>query len=532
MKRLLNIKKKKKVKVNDDPFLATDVVDTIGQQQQQQQNSNNNNSQQQQQQSSTSTVGTPTGYAYARSVYVSDTINPTTSNEDGFGSGSGGTLRSRSGRMRGSAGLRNHSTLIPVIYEQDAGNGGNVDNEVYELLTTGGGGGRNRNTNTSLEEGKRWSRIPEQTRNSKEVVQQQQVNPNNISDFNTTGTLPNENNSQDSDGACTSGEGLFGLCTADDGDNNTSSTTTNSVTQQSQHLQQQRSISCQNNNNVKQQPHDMKKESINIILQPDAIYEEHYGDAYIDSLIKYLYPSGYQSMRPRSGPWKLSIFIFCLFTWLSIFIVGHCYERGQQYYNDGTNGAYYETGGVDDAYLQEVDDDMIVMETRWCGSKLLYFMWIVSVWITVLSMSYCSIIGYVKVRDIAVANGRSQPPGMLSLGRSNVGDGSGSGSNNGTMNIGGSVGRSDYYAMLDNVSGMMTHGTSSLRNTVGSNGGGSDAGASSTGNGEEGGYSSYQDGEVTRRYAPSIYQSDGTPQFWGGHIYRPTQAAVAMTNRP
>jgi len=524
MKRLLNIKKKKKVKVNDDPFLATDVVDTIGQQQQQ--NSNNNSQQQQ----SSSTVGTPTGYAYARSVYVSDTINPSTSNEDGFGSGSGGTLRSRSGRMRGSAGSsHHHSSLIPVIYEQDGNGGGNVDNEVYERLT--GGGGRNRNTNT-LEEGKRWSRIPEQTRNSTEQQQQQQVNPNNISDFNT-GTLPNEianNSRQDSDGACTGGEGLFGICTANDGDDNTSSTT-NSVTQQSQHLQQQRStihhrsISSQNNNNV-QQP---QKESINIILQPDAIYEEHYGDAYIDSLIKYLYPAGYQSMRPRSGPWKLSIFIFCLFTWLSIFIVGHCYERGQQYYNDGANGAYYETGGVDDAYLQEVDDDMIVMETRWCGSKLLYFMWIVSVWITVLSMSYCSIIGYVKVRDIAVANGRSQPPGMLSLG-SNVGDGrSGSGSNNGTMNVGGSVGRSDYYAMLDNVSGMMTHGTS-LRNTVGSNRG-SDAGASSIGNGE-GGYSSYQDGEVTRRYAPSIYQSDGTPQFWGGHIYRPTQAAVAMTNRP
>jgi len=502
MKRLLNIKKKKKVKVNDDPFLATDVVDTIGQQRQQ--SNSNNNSQQQ------NTVGTPTGYAYARSVYVSDTINPSTSNEDGFGSGSGGTLRSRSGRMRGSAGSsHHHSSLIPVIYEQDGNSGGNVDDEIYERLT--GGGGRNRSTNT-LEEGKRWSRIPEQTRDS--------------TDFNT-GTLPNEianNSRQDSDGACTGGEGLFGLCTANDGDDNTSSTTTNSVTQQRSTIHH-RSISSQNNNNV-QQP---QKESINIILQPDAIYEEHYGDAYIDSLIKYLYPAGYQSMRPRSGPWKLSIFIFCLFTWLSIFIVGHCYERGQQYYNDGANGAYYETGGVDDAYLQEVDDDMIVMETRWCGSKLLYFMWIVSVWITVLSMSYCSIIGYVKVRDIAVANGRSQPPGMLSLG-SNVGDGSGiSGSNNGTMNVGGSVGRSDYYAMLDNVSGMMTHGTS-LRNTVGSNGG-SDAGASSTGNGE-GGYSSYQDGEVTRRYAPSIYQSDGTPQFWGGHIYRPTQAAVAMTNRP
>jgi hypothetical protein len=29
----------------------------------------------------------------------------------------------------------------------------------------------------------------------------------------------------------------------------------------------------------------------------------------------------------------------------------------------------------------------------------------------------------------------------------------------------------------------------------------------------------------------AIYQADGTPQFWGGHIYRPTQAAVAVTSR-
>ena len=144
------------------------------------------------------------------------------------------------------------------------------------------------------------------------------------------------------------------------------------------------------------------------ILQPDAIYEEHYGDAYVDQLIKYLYPAGYQSMRPRSGPWKLSILIFGLFMWLSVFIVGHCYDRGQEY------NTYF--GRADDAYLQDVDDDTLVMETRWCGSKLIYAMWFVCVSITILALSYCSIIGYIKLRDVAVANGRSQPPGMTSDG--------------------------------------------------------------------------------------------------------------------
>jgi len=77
------------------------------------------------------------------------------------------------------------------------------------------------------------------------------------------------------------------------------------------------------------------------------------------------------------------------------------------------------------------------------------------------------IIGYIKMRDFVVANGRSQPPGM--------------------------TGRSDYYVAI-------------------------------------------QDGPAGRRgddsgYRPSIYQADGTPQFWGGHIYRPTQAAVAVTSR-
>jgi len=232
-----------------------------------------------------------------------------------------------------------------------------------------------------------------------------------------------------------------------------------------------------------------------VILQPDAIYVEHYGDAYVDELIKYLYPTGYQSMRPRSGPWKLSIFIFLLFLWLSVFIVGHCYDRGQREYN-------YYFGNDDDAYLEEVDDDTLVMETRWCGSKMLYFMWIVSVSITILAMSYCSIIGYVKVRDVAVANGRSLFPGMENT-----------------------VAGKAEYVMIESVAKGGTSSGSSVMN------------ASEVSGSEFSVTSSYQDGAggrrtgTTRRYVPSIYQADGTPQFWGGHIYRPTQAAVALSGR-
>ena len=58
-----------------------------------------------------------------------------------------------------------------------------------------------------------------------------------------------------------------------------------------------------------------------------------------------------------SGPWKLSIVISGLFFWLSVFIVGHCYDRGQEY------STYF--GREDNDYLQDVDDDMLVMETIW-----------------------------------------------------------------------------------------------------------------------------------------------------------------------
>jgi len=221
------------------------------------------------------------------------------------------------------------------------------------------------------------------------------------------------------------------------------------------------------------------------------------------------------------------MFIFCLFLWLSVFIVGHCYDRGKQYVidddgasnynydddanNNGDNNNNNNDNAVDDAYLEEVDDDAVLMETRWCGSKLLHFMWMLSVAITVLAMSYCSIIGYVKVRDIAVAAGRSQPAGMFDGGGSEDGGGGGGW-------------KSDYYSKVDNVSG-------SSGATTGENDQESGSNLNNSNNNDQ--YSSYQaGGDGDRRYEPSIYQSNGMPQFLGGHIYRPTQAAITMTNRP
>jgi hypothetical protein len=190
---------------------------------------------------------------------------------------------------------------------------------------------------------------------------------------------------------------------------------------------------------------------LNEPTMPDATYEETYGDAYIGGPIRYVYPSGYQSMRPRGGPWKLSMVVCISFTWLSVFIIGHCSDQVDQSLYD----------------QNEIDDDTLVMETRWCGSRLLYLMWVISMTITGLATAYCSVIGYIKVRDFAVANVRSQPPGM--------------------------VGKSDYYIKIGD---------------------------------QEGG-----EAATHPHYKKTIYQADGNPQFWGGHIYRPTQAAVAITSR-
>jgi len=200
---------------------------------------------------------------------------------------------------------------------------------------------------------------------------------------------------------------------------------------------------------------------------PDATYEEFYGDAYCGGPIKYIYPNGYHGLRPRSGPWKLSLLVFIIFMWLSIFIVGYC--------ADLVDIAIYQNQSNTDAAL---DDDVYVIETRWCGSRFLYFMWAVSISITGLAAAYCSIIGYVQVRDFVVANSRSQPPGIM--------------------------GKSDYYVKIDELRKMPTRSIGKERS--------------------DRKLPSYQ-------YDRTIYQADGTPQFWGGHIYRPTQAAVAVTSR-
>jgi hypothetical protein len=211
---------------------------------------------------------------------------------------------------------------------------------------------------------------------------------------------------------------------------------------------------------------------------PDATYEEVYGEAYVGGTIKYVYPSGYQSMRPRSCPWKLSIVICLLFTWLSVFIVGHCSDQTIEV-NENAVAAATDTATMD-------DDDV-----RWCGSRPLYLLWVASMLVTGISAAYCSVIGYIKVRDFAVANARSQPPGVAQ-------------------------GSSDYYVRIhDDVASSSVAATQLGPAVMMVRGGSGSEGCAS---------SSFS-------YRPTIYQSDGTPQFWGAHIYRPTQAAVAVTSR-
>ena len=214
------------------------------------------------------------------------------------------------------------------------------------------------------------------------------------------------------------------------------------------------------------------------------VYEEWYGDAYTGAPIKYVYPKGYQSMRPRSGPWRLSILICLCFTWLSVFVVGHCSDRVME----------------DVEEFNDIDDDTLLMDIRWCGSRPLYLLWLASMLITGLSAAYCGVIGYIKCRDFAVANARAQPAPVSLDGTDNdyrVSRSFRTSQQQWTMDDPTNHNRpsvSDYYCTLEERAAALNAGGSGTRSS-------------------------------------SIYQSDGTPQFWGSQIYRPTQAAVAVTSR-
>jgi hypothetical protein len=251
-------------------------------------------------------------------------------------------------------------------------------------------------------------------------------------------------------------------------------------------------------------------------MMPDATYEEWYGDAYVGGPIRYIYPSGYQSMRPRGGPWKLSIVVCLLFTWLSVFIIGHCSDIYTQ--NQNSNSNSNNNNNNNNYYADSYDDDNPdnhVINEKWCGSRLLYWMWVMSMLITGLASAYCGVIGYIKVRDFAVANTRSQPPGIMTVGDyslSTYGDnsrvGGGSSSNN--------KGNSDYYVPIGDAGGSAAssrqrHHQQQQQNVSTSN------------------FKLQQTHPA--QYNKTIYQADGTPQFWGNQIYRPNQAAVHTVSR-
>ena len=255
----------------------------------------------------------------------------------------------------------------------------------------------------------------------------------------------------------------------------------------------------QNNNNGNVEP-----------MMPDSTYEEWYGDAYVGGPIRYIYPSGYQSMRPRGGPWKLSIVVCLLFTWLSIFVIGHCSDNytqkqaSQNNNNNNNNDNNYE--------YSYIDDDNLVIDAKWCGSRLLYWLWVISMLITGLATAYCGVIGYIKIRDFAVANTRSQPPGIMTVGDYSL-------SPDGNVHVNsshrqGTQGNSDYYVPIGdaNNNGIISRQQhiSALNNN------------SNTARLQQ---------THPSQYNKTIYQADGTPQFWGNQIYRPNQAAVAITSR-
>jgi hypothetical protein len=73
------------------------------------------------------------------------------------------------------------------------------------------------------------------------------------------------------------------------------------------------------------------------------------------------------------------------------------------------------------------------------------------------------------------------------------------------------VGKSDYYVQMEEV----VLGLEGGRRFSGLGGGASNANASANG--------------VAMK--KTIYQADGTPRFFGGQIYKPTQAAVSLTSR-
>jgi hypothetical protein len=247
-------------------------------------------------------------------------------------------------------------------------------------------------------------------------------------------------------------------------------------------------------------------------MMPDSTYEEWYGDAYVGGPIRYIYPSGYQSMRPRGGPWKLSIVVCLLFTWLSIFVIGHCSDNYTQNQASQNNNNNNNNNNDNNEYSYSIDDDNFVIDAKWCGSRLLYWLWVISMLITGLATAYCGVIGYIKIRDFAVANTRSQPPGIMTVGDYSL-------SPDGNVHVNSShrqgiQGNSDYYVPIGDANNNGIDSRQQHLSALNNN--------SNTARLQQ---------THPSQYNKTIYQADGTPQFWGNQIYRPNQAAVAITSR-
>jgi hypothetical protein len=121
-------------------------------------------------------------------------------------------------------------------------------------------------------------------------------------------------------------------------------------------------------------------------------------------------------------------------------------------------------------------------------------MWVASMLINGLSAAYCCVIGYIQMRDVAVANARSQPPCESSSRPC----------------------KSDYYVRIDEDEPASQVAASTF---------------TSSSSGGDPTHAYYRQHLHPANYRRTLYQADGTPRFWGAHIHHPTQAAAALTNR-
>ncbi|GMH56733.1 hypothetical protein TrLO_g4285 [Triparma laevis f. longispina] len=160
---------------------------------------------------------------------------------------------------------------------------------------------------------------------------------------------------------------------------------------------------------------------------PPSTVPFFYTDTYSTSKnLSYIYPSSYTFLQPSTFLLRLSLALFLLSTYVCVHIVCKCayeFEQtfGQRMMEDngsgdngdgsgdnGSNGSG-SSGSGDTTSSNTINyDNYTALELGFCSSHKIYAGYITSSIFVLLSLSYLSLAGYVKLRDYVVANARSQ----------------------------------------------------------------------------------------------------------------------------